>query len=255
MRTQHARRLSRRKFLGGVTLAGTVGLLGLHPRPVAAEPPPETTRLRLVKELSICLAPLYVAEELLRGEGFIEVHYVDLEGGLGTGHMIGARKADFGMDTAPAFIMNMDAGEPLVALGGVHVGCYELFGTNGVRAVRDLKGKTIAINELRDDRHAFVASMLTQIGLDPRKDVRWVEHPAPAAMQLLAEGKIDAWLAFPPFVQALRAQQIGHVVVSSTVDRPWSQYFCCMAATHRDFVQKHPVATKRALRAILKANA
>src|SRR5262249_49578506 len=67
--------------------------------------------------------------------------------------------------------------------------------------------------------------------------------------------KIDAWLAFPPFVQALRAQQIGHVVVSSTVDRPWSQYFCCMAATHRDFVQKHPVATKRALRAILKANA
>jgi len=54
-------------------------------------------------------------------------------------------------------------------------------------------------------------------------------------------------------VQELRAKQIGHVVVSSTVDRPWSQYFCCMVAGHREFVRKHPVATKRAVRAILKA--
>jgi NitT/TauT family transport system substrate-binding protein len=43
------------------------------------------------------------------------------------------------------------------------------------------------------------------------------------------------------------------VVVNSAVDRPWSQYFCCIAAGNREFVRKHPVATKRALRAILKA--
>jgi len=42
-------------------------------------------------------------------------------------------------------------------------------------------------------------------------------------------------------------------VVNSAVDRPWSQYFCCMLAGNREFVYKHPVATKRALRAILKA--
>jgi NitT/TauT family transport system substrate-binding protein len=38
-----------------------------------------------------------------------------------------------------------------------------------------------------------------------------------------------------------------------TVDRPWSQYFCCLVAAHRDFVRQSPVATKRALRATLKA--
>ena len=38
---------TRRRFLGGVTLAGMAGLLGLHAGPVAAEPPPETTTLRL----------------------------------------------------------------------------------------------------------------------------------------------------------------------------------------------------------------
>jgi NitT/TauT family transport system substrate-binding protein len=72
-------------------------------------------------------------------------------------------------------------------------------------------------------------------------------------VQLLTEGKIDALMAFPPLVQELRAKRIGHVVVSSTVDRPWSQYFCCMVAGNRAFVRNHPVATKRALRALLKA--
>src|SRR5881397_2457028 len=42
-----------------------VGLLGLRPRPVAAEPPPETTTLRLVHNPGICTAPYFVAAELL----------------------------------------------------------------------------------------------------------------------------------------------------------------------------------------------
>jgi len=45
-----------------------------------------------------------------------------------------------------------------------------------------------------------------------------------------------------------------HVLVNSMTDRPWSQYFCCMVTGNREFVRKHPVATKRALRAILNAS-
>jgi len=72
-------------------------------------------------------------------------------------------------------------------------------------------------------------------------------------MRLLADGKVDAFLGFPPDPQELRAKKIGHVVIDSGSDRPWSQYFCCMVTANRDFVRKHPVATKRALRGILKA--
>ncbi|HEY1361972.1 MAG TPA: ABC transporter substrate-binding protein, partial [Xanthobacteraceae bacterium] len=53
--------------------------------------------------------------------------------------------------------------------------------------------------------------------------------------------------------QELRARKIGHVIVNTERDRPWSQYFCCTLAGNRDFVHAHPVATKRVLRAILKA--
>ena len=42
-------------------------------------------------------------------------------------------------------------------------------------------------------------------------------------------------------------------LVNTLVDRPWSQYFCCMAIGNRDFVARNPVATKRAMRALLKA--
>ena len=44
------------------------------------------------------------------------------------------------------------------------------------------------------------------------------------------------------------------MLIDTTVDKPWSQYFCCMVAANRDFVRKNPIATKRALRAILKAS-
>ena len=43
------------------------------------------------------------------------------------------------------------------------------------------------------------------------------------------------------------------MIVNTNVDRPWSQYFCCMLASNREFVATHPVATKRVMRAILTA--
>ena len=95
--------------------------------------------------------------------------------------------------------------------------------------------------------------MLAYVGLDANKDVNWVTYPSAESKRLLAEGKIDAFLGFPPDPQELRAKQIGHVVVDGGADRPWSQYFCCLVGANQDFVQKHPQATKRAVRALLKA--
>jgi NitT/TauT family transport system substrate-binding protein len=245
--------IGRRSFLHGTTVVAGAALLGVRPLAASAEAPPETTRIRLVRESSICLAPVYVSEELLKGEGFTDVQYVPLEGNLGTGDMLASGKADLGSDAAPALIVNLEAGQPIVMVGGLHAGCYELFGTTRVRTIRDLKGKKVAVTLLRDDRHAFIAAMAAHVGLDPRKDIDWVVHPVAEAMRLLQEGRIDAFIGFPPEPQELRAKKIGHVVVNTAADRPWSQYFCCMAVTSRDFARKYPVATRRALRALLKA--
>jgi NitT/TauT family transport system substrate-binding protein len=230
---------------------GTVGLVGI--RPAVAEPPPETARIRLVRIPGICIAPQYVAEDLLKSEGFTDVSYVQTQAGVPALHAAGSGQADFSIVFAGPTILGIDSDEPIVVLAGVHVGCFELFATDRVRSIRDLKGKTVAVQALQSSQHVFLSSMAAYVGLDPRKDIRWVTYPSAESIPLLMAGKIDALLAFPPEPQELRAKKIGHVVVNSGVDRPWSQYFCCMVAGNRDFVNKHPVATKRVVRAILKA--
>jgi NitT/TauT family transport system substrate-binding protein len=230
-----------------------VGCLGLTPRSVAAEPPPETARIRLVRIPSICQAPQYVAEELLHSEGFTEVHYLQKEGTADIETALASGEADLNGHFAAPLLLRLEAGDPIVILAGLHIGCFELFGTHEVRAIHDLRGKTAAVPALDSSRYVFLASMVAYVGLHLRKDINVVTQPGPESIRLLSEGKIDAYLGFPPEPQEMREKQIGHVVVNSTVDRPWSQYFCCMLAGNREFVRTHPVATKRALRAILKA--
>jgi NitT/TauT family transport system substrate-binding protein len=252
MRAQQTEGWTRRAFLSGLSLAGTAGLLGLRPRLVAAEPPPETTRLRLGWLPAICPAPYYVAEEFLPGEGFTEVHYVELPGGS-FASATAAGAIDFGVNFIGVPLIRLDAGDPLVILSGAHLGCFELFASAQVRAIHDLRGKTIAAGQLGGPDHTFIASILAYVGIDPRKEVHWVASPFDASAQLLAAGTIAAVAAQPPYSQELRARQIGHVLVNSTMDRPWSRYYCCMVYTNKTFVQQYPVATKRVLRAILKA--
>src|SRR5262245_2172286 len=209
MSAQHARQFSRQRFLGGVTLAVTAGLLGLRPESAPAEPPPETTMLRLTQTPGTCLAPQYVAEELLQQEGFTEVQYIKTTGGGGTARALASGEAHISMTFGGPLIVRIDAGDPLVILAGGHIGCFELFGTEQVRAIREPKGKTVAVLELGGAHHIFLASMAAYVGLDPHKDITWVVHPVTEAMRLLAAGKIDAFLGFPPATLEFRAQQIG----------------------------------------------
>lgn len=245
---------SRREFLSTLSLAGAGMVLGFEARAIAAEPALETTKLRIAQSTSTCQAAAYVAEELIRTEGFTDIQYLK-QPGIQLYKSLSSGEVDICVTFAAPFILEVDAGNPVVLLGGAHVGCFELFGTDRVHSLRDLKGKTVAISALGSPGHIFLSSMLTYVGLNPRRDVHWATHPVSESVQLLATGKIDAYMIVPPVSQELRAKKIGHVVVNSTTDRPWSQYFCCMIAANREFVKKNPVATKRAMRAILKGDA
>jgi NitT/TauT family transport system substrate-binding protein len=242
MPNQRAEGWSRREFLDGLTLAGTAGLLGLHPTPLAAEPPPEKTTLRLLRTPSICQAPGQVAGDLLSGEGFLDVQYVKVSASSDGYKALAAGEASMGLLFAGGLVTRIDAGDPLVLIAGIHVDCFELFGGDRVHSVRDLKGKSVAVPALGSSHHIFVASMAAYVGLDPRTDIHWAIHHGPDAMQLLAEGKINGLMGFPPEPQELQAKKIGHVVVDTRTDRPWSQYFCCMVAANRDFGRSLPRA-------------
>ena len=141
-------RWSRREFVCRLTGAVTAGLVGARPHVVAAEPPPETTQITLVEIPGICIAPQYVAKDLLHSEGFTDVQYVQAAAGIETAKALAAGKADISLNFVALMILQMDAGDPIVLLAGIHVGCFVLFGTERVRAGRDLKGKTVGVQAL-----------------------------------------------------------------------------------------------------------
>src|SRR5262245_53238481 len=215
----------RREFLRDATVAGAAGALGPITDVLAAEAPPETTRIRIAQIPSTCRSPEWIAEELLQAEGFTQVEYKPVSGTLGVEKALASGEVDISGHFAAPVILRIEAGDPIVILAGEHVGCFEVLANDGIRSVRDLKGRTVAVPDLDPSPYAFLASIVGHVGLDVRKDIVWAKHPASKSMQLLADGRIDAYLGFPPDPQEFRARKIGRVVVNSATDRPWSQYF------------------------------
>jgi NitT/TauT family transport system substrate-binding protein len=231
-----------------LSLAGAAGFAGALPLQ-AAEGPPEITTVRFVKIPGDCLAPQYLGEELLRGEGFTDIRYVEKPGNA-LPESIARGEADFGFDFAPDSVAMIDRGVAITVLSGVHVGCIELLAKQSIRSVSDLKGKRVGIPGFGNSSHVHITLMAAEVGLDPSKDIDWVVG---SEKQLFIDGKIDAFIGVPPDTQELRARQVGHALLKSAVDRPWSQYFCCMLIGNREFVRNYPAATKRVVRTILKA--
>jgi NitT/TauT family transport system substrate-binding protein len=167
--------------------------------------------------------------------------------------MIARGEVDFGQSFAMQLVSAIDRGLGITALTGLHVGCNEVFGKEDFRGFADLKGKRVGTPTPGLSGQILLSLMAAQVGLDPGKDINWVFTGSVDPMQLFVDGKIDAFLSFPPQAQELRARHVGRVLLKTAVDRPWSYYFCCMLAGNRDFVRNYPAATKRVTRAILKA--
>ena len=193
--------------------------------------PPETTTIRLNWYPNICLAPKDIAEDLLHAEGFTDVRYVP---NLSI-DAVARGEIDFDFDTAAWVVSHLDAGEPILALSGVHSGCYELFAHEPIRAISDLKGKKLGVYEPNKSGHLLLSVIAAQVGVDPHREIEGVTSPT--AMELFAEGKVDALLGHPPEPQELRARKIGRVIFNLTLNHPWSQYLCCIAYGNRNFVR------------------
>ena len=165
--------LSRRDFLTRASSLAVTGLLGGYAQIAAAEAPPETTKIRLIHSPALCLAPQYIAEDLLRMEGFTDIKYNPLGSRLGPQALADGR-ADISLWNTPGLLPFIDAGLPIVMLAGVHSGCYELFASDRVSAIRDCKGKTLATYGFGYGDHYMFSSILAYVGINPQKDVKWV---------------------------------------------------------------------------------
>jgi NitT/TauT family transport system substrate-binding protein len=209
-------------------------------------------RLSATPRVSDCFTPIYAARALLKSEGFTEVSFV-VDSGKNPDwrYWLAECQYDFDWAFAPEAARMIDMGISLKVLAGLHAGCLELIADESVASVKELKGRRVGINENNSGPHVLLQLMTANVGLDPAKDIVWVTGNE--LIDKLAAGEIDALLGTPPEPQIARARGAGHVILNSTRDPPWSRYFCCMMLGNVDFVASNPVATKRILRALLKA--
>ena len=112
---------TRRGFMATLSSAGAASLIGA-PDSDAQDGRLETTTVRLSKFPNICTAPQYVADELLRAEGFTDIRYVAVETGIPGALALARGEIDFTTNYTPPLIITIDAGEPITIVGGEHVG-------------------------------------------------------------------------------------------------------------------------------------
>ena len=243
---------NRRHFLAGAASVGAAGLIGTS-TPAWAEEPPETTSVRLPRFIdgAYCWAGLYMAGELLRSEGFTDVRYVQGDKNVDHSVWIARGQMDFSINYVPIHLASIEAGVPIKVLGGLHSGCLELIANDSVDSITDLRGKRVGIWTLNSPQYVLISLMAAYVGLDPVNDIDWVTEENNIA-EAFVQGKFDAFLGQPTRVQELRARKIGHSILNTTIDPPWSQHFCCMISATAEYVNKYPIATKRVLRAIFK---
>lgn len=227
--------LDRRDFLTRSAALAGAALLPTS-NSAHAEAPPEIRRIRMIRPSVTCVAPMLLAEDLLRLEGFSQIEYVTAETETGPA-IVASGGADLTMWDVGALLPLMDEAKPIAALAGIHAGCQELFANDRVQTIRDLKGKRIAVSLLGNGDHVFISSILAYVGINPKTEISWIAGSRFAdSKSLFINGKADAFMSFAPEAYEVKQKGVGHVILNTVSDRPWSQYFCCMISANRDFI-------------------
>jgi NitT/TauT family transport system substrate-binding protein len=260
------RREALRRGIGAATMLTAGPLLAScapaavsSPSPTAVVPtatvaatlaPPETTSIKLAA--GACDSAIFGAERYLREEGFTDVQFTD----AATATAIAAGNANIGNAFPQAVFNSVEGSGPkVVALGGLHTGCNEIWAQPGIASLKDLKGRTISVTAktLTNLPYSWMAMALKQAGVDP-KDVNFVVQADADVLKLYLDGKSDVMYVATTAAAALMANPAnkGHVIFSQVKDEPWKSTNCCFIIVSEPWYRANPIAAKRAMRAIYR---
>ncbi len=229
--------------------APTATATGPVPTATATQPPPETTSIRLTA--AACDSAIFGAERYLREEGFTDVQFSD----VATATAIAAGNAQIGNAFPQALFNSIESGPKVVALGGLHPGCVELWAQPGISSVKDLKGRSITVTSkaLTNLQYTYLAMALKQAGVDP-KDVNFVVQADADTLKLYLDGKSDAVFVSTTGAAALKTNPAnkGKLIYSQVMDEPWKSNNCCFIVASEPWYRANPIAAKRAMRAIYR---
>ncbi|MEA4855571.1 ABC transporter substrate-binding protein [Solidesulfovibrio sp.] len=125
---------------------------------------------------------------------------------------------------------------------------------SAVASVKDLAGKTVAINTLGNINEAAMRALAEKAGLAPEA-VRLVEVPFPDMATALAKGSVDAALTLEPFVTDAVSRGAARILDPSPHAAFGDPYLIGAWFAKKSWIDSHPREAAAFARAVAKASA
>lgn len=129
-----------------------------------------------------------------------------------------------------------------------------------IKRLMDFKGKTIAVGGFGTISYFSVLTLFKKAGLDPRRDITFIELPYPTQTGALEAGKIDGAALVEPFVGFLEEKGFGRAILDPPLLKYRSYYLIFGPEfpvsglwTHPEVVQKFPGVNRKLARAIAQS--
>lgn len=203
-----------------------------------------------------CEAPLYVAyhQGFFAREG-LRVELVNL-GQASAKDAIASGKVDGAPGITFEWLKPIEQGQDIRVTGGLHGGCLRLVAAKdkGITTLADLKGKTIATDQIGGSAHSFFTVVLAGAGIDPTKDVTFVAYPGAQLETALTKGDAVAVAAADPFPFLIVSGGKG-VELASNLTGSYKDHFCCAIGLNGALIDESPATAAAVTRAWLSAAA
>jgi NitT/TauT family transport system substrate-binding protein len=214
------------------------------------------------------MLPLFLAQE--RGwykEAGLNVELIKMRGGATILPAIVGGSIDMGYSNAISIILARSAGLGIQILTNhVNEGYTKKAGEpggyatsssgilvlkeSGIKGPKDLEGKKVAVNAIKNIDWMAVWEWMEKNGADPKK-VTWVEVGFPKMIPALMGKKVDAVEATEPFKTILRSKGASLVVNTLHDLRPGLTLACFVAK--EEWINKNPQAAEGFVSATAKA--
>ena len=196
-------------------------------------------------------AALYVADKqaIWKKHG-LTVDFTDVEDPVQRLNALNGGQLQGMASTVDAFARASSQGIPAVQVFPIDasVGGDGILSKNEIQNIKDLKGKTVAVNQ-GSVSEWFLAQVLKANGMS-LNDVKEQNMTSGDAGAAFVAGRVDVAVTWEPWLSRAAKTSFGHILVSS---KQYPDLIMDSFAFRRDFVQSYPDTVKEFLRAYYEA--
>jgi NitT/TauT family transport system substrate-binding protein len=140
-------------------------------------------------------------------------------------------------------------------IGGLHEGCIKLLvpKDSPITELSDLRGKTIAVDEIGGTPMSVASVAAGSAGVDPQTEITWVPYPNDQISQSVEKGEVDVAALWDPFATTLENTGDYRVLVDISEHPLFAGRACCFLFASGKLVRENPGAVAAALRGYHKA--